>query len=118
MNLHVVVEKLSLEVCVGSERLNKEITGGYACDLLSYVMARAKEGNIWITIQSHMNIVAVAGLINLAGIIVTEGNRPDAPTLEKADAEGVPILLTSLTTYEVVGQLHALGIHDSVEGNG
>jgi DRTGG domain len=116
MNVQRVVEQLSLEVCAGSERLGKEVTGGYACDLLSYVMARAKEGDIWVTIQSHMNIVAVAGLINLAGIIVTEGSRPDAATLEKANAEGVAILLTSLTTYEVVGRLYELGVHDAGEG--
>jgi BioD-like phosphotransacetylase family protein len=76
-------------------------------------MAKGKEGDIWVTIQSHLNIVAVAALINLAGIVVTEGNRPDAATLEKANAEGIPILLTPLTTYEVVGRLYELGIHDA-----
>jgi predicted transcriptional regulator len=117
MKIQLVVERLSWEVCAGADGLDKEVTGGYACDLLSYVMARAKEGDIWVTIQSHLNIVAVATLINLAGIVVTEGNRPDAPTLEKANVEGIPILLTSLTTYEVVGQLYKLGIHSALVGN-
>jgi BioD-like phosphotransacetylase family protein len=115
MNLQEVVERLSLEVCSGSDMLDRNVTGGYACDLLSYVMARAKEGDVWVTIQSHMNIVAVASLISLAGIVVTEGNRPDALTLEKANTEGVPILLTSLTTYEVVGRLYELGIYGAGE---
>jgi DRTGG domain len=117
MNLQGVVEGLSLEVGAGADRLDREVSGGYACDLLSYVMARAKEGDIWVTIQGHMNIVAVASLINLAGIIVTEGNRPDVATLEKANAEGVSILLTSATTYEVVGKLYELGIHNAGEGS-
>jgi predicted transcriptional regulator len=113
MNLEAVVEELALEVCAGSDGLDREVTGGYVSDLLSYVMARGKEGDIWVTLQNHMNIVAVASLISLAGIVVTEGSRPDAPTLEKANAEGVPILLTSLTTYEVVGRLYEMGIHDA-----
>jgi BioD-like phosphotransacetylase family protein len=113
MKIQQVVERLSCEVSAGADRLDKEVTGGYACDLLSYVMAKGKEGDIWVTIQSHLNIVAVAALINLAGIVVTEGNRPDAATLEKANAEGIPILLTPLTTYEVVGRLYELGIHDA-----
>ncbi len=115
MNLQQVVERLSLEVAAGGDRLDNEVKGGYACDLLSYVMARAREGCVWVTVQSHMNIVAVASLINLAGIVVTEGNRPDEPTLEKANAEGVPILLTSQTTYAVVGRLYELGIRDAAE---
>jgi len=86
------------------------VTGGYVSDLLSYVMARAKEGNLWVTVQSHPNIVAVASLVNLAGIIITEGGRPDAGTVEKAEQEGVPILTTQLTSYEVAGRLWELGV--------
>jgi hypothetical protein len=115
MRLEEVVERLSLEVCVGSDKLDRNVTGGYACDLLSYVMARAKEGDIWVTIQNHLNIVAVASLIGLAGIVVTEGNRPEEPTLEKARTEDVPVFLTSLTTYDVVGRLYELGVHDAGE---
>jgi len=110
MKLEEVARHLSLEVCAAAARLGTEVTGGYVSDLLSYVMARAKEGNLWVTVQSHPNIVAVASLVNLAGIIITEGGRPDAGTVEKAEQEGVPILTTQLTSYEVAGRLWELGV--------
>ncbi len=110
MQLSEIAERLSLSVQTASEKLNMEVTGGYASDLLSCVMAKARQGNIWVTLQSHLNIVAVAALLQLAGIVVTEGMQPDAATLEKATEEGIPILTTSHTTYTVVSQLAQLGI--------
>jgi hypothetical protein len=99
-----------LEVCAAEQNLDTEVTGGYASDLLSYVMARAKEGDVWVTMQSHTNVVAVASLVNLAGVIVTEGARPEPAMLEKATLEEVPILATPLSTYVVVGKLYELGV--------
>ena len=93
-----------------AKALGTEVTGGYASDLLSCVMAKAQAGNVWVTIQGHPNIVAVASLLDLAGIIVAEGMSIDAATLEKAEEENIPILTTSLTTYTVVGELYKLGI--------
>jgi predicted transcriptional regulator len=110
MNLKEIAGQLSLEVCAGEEKLDSEVTGGYASDLLSYVMARAKEGNVWITMQSHVNVVAVASLVNLAGVIIAEGTKPEPATLEKANQEGIPVLATQLTTYAVAGKLYELGI--------
>jgi len=110
MKLQKIVEELSLSVQAAGNKLDTEITGGYASDLLSCVMAKARKGNVWVTLQSHLNIVAVAALLQLAGIVVTEGMSPDAATLDKANEEGIPILTTSATTFAVVGQLTALGI--------
>ena len=110
MNLSYIVDQLSLEVCAAEQKLDTEVTGGYASDLLSYVMARAKEGDVWVTMQSHVNVVAVASLVNLAGVIITEGTRPEPATLEKANQEGIPILATQLTTYDVVGRMYELGV--------
>ena len=110
MKLREISEQLSLEVCAAEGKLDTEVTGGYASDLLSYVMARAKEGDVWVTMQSHINVVAVASLVNLAGVIITEGTRPEPATLEKANQEGVPILATRLTTYAVAGKLYELGV--------
>jgi predicted transcriptional regulator len=110
MKLREVVSSLNLGVASASDALDREITGGYASDLLSCVMARAQEGNIWVTLQAHANIVAVASLLKLAGIIVTEGTRLEAATIEKADEEHIPILTTSLDTFTVVGKLATLGI--------
>lgn len=110
MKLQEISQQLSLEVQSAAGNLGKEVTGGYASDLLSCVMAKAQAGNVWVTIQGHPNIVAVASLLDLAGIIVAEGMSVDAATLEKAKEENVPILTTSLTTYTVVGELCQLGI--------
>lgn len=110
MDLGTVARELGLEVRTAGSNLGREVTGGYASDLLSCVMARAQPGNIWVTLQGHPNIVAVASLLNLAGIVVTEGVVPDPATLSRAEEEGVPILTTPLTTYTVVGKLFAMGI--------
>lgn len=110
MELGELGRLLSLEVQTAPEKLHVEVTGGYASDLLSCVMAQAQEGNVWVTLQAHSNIVAVASLLNLAGIIVTEGMDLDATTLEKANEMGIPILTTGLTTYSVVGRLFELGV--------
>jgi predicted transcriptional regulator len=110
MKLQKIVKELSLTVQAADDKLHTEVTGGYASDLLSCVMAKARKGNIWVTLQSHLNIVAVASLLQLAGIVVTEGMSPDAATLEKANEEGIPILTTPATAFTVVGRLAALGI--------
>ncbi|HIP96863.1 MAG TPA: serine kinase [Anaerolineae bacterium] len=110
MKLREVVTALDLGVAAAANVLDREITGGYASDLLSCVMARAQAGNVWVTLQSHTNIVAVASLLNLAGIIVTEGAPLDLATIEKADEKHIPILTTPLTTFTVVSRLAALGI--------
>jgi hypothetical protein len=110
MKLDDVVRQLDLEVRAAVGKLDADVTGGYACDLLSYVMAKAKAGDLWITVQGHPNIVAVGSLIGLAGIVVAEGAKVEPATLEKAEQEGVPILTSSLPTYAVAGRLWELGV--------
>ncbi len=110
MTVAEIAEKLSLSIQAAHDKLDTEVTGGYTSDLLSCVMAKARKGNIWVTLQSHLNIVAVASLKELAGIIVTEGMPLEASTLEKASEEGIPILTTPHTTFTIVGQLAQLGI--------
>ena len=110
MKLEELCRQLQLEVRAAPGKLDTEVTGGYASDLLSCVMAKAQTGNVWVTLQSHPNIVAVASLINLAGVIITEAMIPDPVTIEKAEEEGIPILTTDLTTFTVVGRLCNLGV--------
>ncbi len=105
-----IVEKLHLEAVSSADALDRPVAGGYASDLLSCVMKGAKKDDVWVTLQSHVNVVAVASLIGLAGVILTEGNRPDQEALSRAESEGVVLLLTPRTTYSVVGDLNALGI--------
>ncbi len=113
MKLREIVKELNLEVKTGDDRLNTEITGGYASDLLSDVMANAQKGNIWITLQIHQNIVAVATLKEIAGIILVNGRCPEEDTLQKAIQEKIPILVSKLSTFELVGSLYQLGINNA-----
>lgn len=110
MTLSEVARKLNLTVATSTGDLDAPVTGGYASDLLSCVMAKARKGNIWVTLQSHLNIVAVAALLQLAAIIVTEGMTPDEPTLQKANEEGIPILTTPVSSFTIVSWLTHLGI--------
>jgi predicted transcriptional regulator len=105
-----LVKSFELKIRAGKDRLHEEVTGGYASDLLSDVIAHSRKGNIWITIQTHPNIVAVATMKELSGIIVTGGREPDADTIQKAEEEGIPLLISPLFTFELVGRLYQIGI--------
>lgn len=105
-----LVEKLALEVRSGRESLANQVTGGYASDLLSDVMANTCEGDVWITLQIHHNIVTVASMKDLSGVILACGREPDEDTIEEAEAEKIPLLVSKLPTFELVGRLYNLGI--------
>lgn len=105
-----IVNSFGLKIKTGKNRLDEVVTGGYAGDLLSDVIAHSRKGSIWVTIQTHPNIVAVASMKELAGIILAGGREPDADTLKKAEEEEIPILVSPLFTYEVVGKLYQMGI--------
>lgn len=110
MRLKEIASELALAVRTAPEGLDVEVSGGYASDLLSRVTARAQKGNIWVTLQSHPNIVAVAVILDLAGIVVTEGREPELQTVKKANQEGVTILTTPHSTFTTVGKLAQLGV--------
>ena len=110
MNLIEIVEKLQLTVKTGTDLLDKEIKRGYVRDLMSDVMANANEGDLWVTLQIHQNIVAVAVMKSLGGIVLINGREPEAETVQKAEAEGLPILISDMPAFELVGKLFALGI--------
>lgn len=110
MTVAELVPALGLRVITGQSALQREVSGGYAADLLSCVMARARAGNVWVTLQAHANVVAVASLLGLAAVIVTEGLEPDQATRQKAEAEGVIMLSTPRTTFAVVAALARLGV--------
>jgi len=110
MNLAGLVEQLGLQAFTGREELKRAVSGGYVGDLLSDVMAHARQGNLWITIQAHPNIVAVAVFKQLAAIVLVNGREPAAETVQQAEKEGVPILGTPLSAFELVGKLYELGL--------
>ena len=87
---------------------DRVIEGGYAGDLLSWVMGRASEGDAWVTIMSNVNIVAVCTLADPACIVLSEGVRPDDETLRRANEQGVNILSTTLDTFDACVRIAAL----------
>ena len=113
MTLKDIVDELQLEVRSGADRLDNEITGGYVSDLLSDVLGHGREGNVWITLQIHQNIVAVAVTKNLSGIVLINGRTPEEDTLRKAEEEQIPILVSTMPAFEVAGRLYAMGISSS-----
>lgn len=110
MKLADLVDILDLDVRSARDHLDADVTGGYASDLLSDVIAHSREGNVWVTLQIHQNIVAVASMKELAGIILVGGRQPEEQTVEKAETEAIPILVSKLPTFELVGRLYNLGI--------
>jgi serine kinase of HPr protein (carbohydrate metabolism regulator) len=80
---------------------DNEITGGYCCDLLSYVIGRCKAGNAWITIMTNINVVAVAMLADVSCVIIPENNEIEQETVNKAEAQGIVILRTKMNAFEI-----------------
>ena len=117
MKLSRLVSELGLEVRSARGSLENEVTGGHASDLLSDVIGNSREGDIWITLQVHVNVVAVASMKELSGIILVNGREPDGDTIEKAEAEGIPVMVSGLPAFELVGRLYGLGLRGvSAEG--
>lgn len=108
MKVADIVEKLGLEICCGTAGINREIKGGYTSDLLSDVMGNAQEGNLWITLQTHKNVMAIASLKELAAIILVKGYKPEEDTIAESEAEGIPILSTTKQTFEITGEIYEL----------
>lgn len=113
MNLQQIIDQLQLTVLTDSQDFTNIVpAGGYSSDLLSCVMAGAKKGHLWITLQAHLNIVAVAALNEVAAIIITENAQPDAVSIAKANQQGVVLLSTPQSTYQINGKLWGLGIRN------
>ncbi len=97
-------------VTCAEEAKSRPVAGGYASDLLSDVMANSAKGDLWVTMQKHMNIVAVATLNDLAGIVLVNSREPEAATIDRARQEHIPIICTELQAFDVIGILYGLGV--------
>jgi predicted transcriptional regulator len=115
MNLSDLVKEFGLEVKTGASHLDSEVKSGYVSDLLSDVLAHADEGTLWVTLHIHQNIVAVALHKDLAGIILVQGRQPEKDTIAKAEEENIPILVSSLSAFELVGRLYKAGLRGAEE---
>lgn len=108
MKVSDLVERFGLKVFSGEAGLENEVSGGYVSDLLSDVMGNAAEGEVWITLQTHQNIMAIASLKDLAAVILVKGFEPEEDTTEHSNEEGIPVLGTDLDTFEIAGKLYDL----------
>ena len=89
---------------------DREILCGYVCDLLSWVMAHGEEGMAWVTVQTHLNVIAVAALADMACVVLPEDIVMEPESLEKAESEGLCVLSSPLTAFEICGRMAAQGV--------
>ncbi|MBR4506187.1 MAG: serine kinase [Bacteroidales bacterium] len=108
MKVRELVEKLNLKVLSGAEGLDRDIDGCYVSDLLSDVMGNAEMGNVWVTLQTHKNVMAIASLKELACVILVKNLEASEDTMEQSNEEGIPFLSTPMQTYETVGKIYQL----------
>lgn len=108
MKLIELIKILSLTVYSPTTVPDIEVKGGYTCDLLSDVMGSVNEGQIWITLQTHRNVAAIATLKDVAAVLLVKGLKPDQEMLDKALAEDIPILGTNENAFEISGKIYHL----------
>lgn len=109
MKVSELINKLGLKSIVPYDE-DCEIESGIVCDLLSFVMANAPENSVWVTIQTHVNTIAVATLAGIKMIVFVAGQKPDEETIKKAREEKIIITCTEDTAFNIVGKLYELGI--------
>jgi len=108
MKLSVLAEKLALKAV--TETFDKEITGVYISDMVSDVIANAKPGNLLVTVQIHNNVIAAANLVDIAGIVVTQGKLPTEDVRKMAEKAQIPIFSTDLSRWQVTTMLYEAGV--------
>ena len=108
MKVSELIEELHLQVISGEKGLDREIGGAYVSDLLSDVMGNARESQVWITLQVHQNVMAIASLKDLAAVILVKGLQPHKSTIQHSNEEQIPLLSTTDSTFELSGKLYEL----------
>lgn len=107
MTVKEIIEKLDLK-CLNEANLDADIKAAYSSDLLSDVMGNARSGQIWVTMQTHKNVTAIAALKDIPAIIIVRNGVPDEDMLAHAKEEDICILVSSEPTFEVCGKLYGL----------
>ncbi len=108
MNTQDLIEKVALRPLSKFEHRN--VDGVFVSDMLSDVMASAKSGNLWLTVQTHKSIVPAANLVDISAIIITSGKQVPQETIDLASRYDIAVLSTELPTFELVGKLYGLGL--------
>jgi len=110
MKVRELMELLDAKCLTNDTELDADISCGYSCDLLSWVLAHGKQGMAWCTVQTHVNVIAVSVLMEMACVILVEGVEPEEASLKKAIDEEMPILATDKTAYEVCVLMGQAGV--------
>lgn len=115
MKVSDLITLLDAENLTPSLSGDREISCGYACDLLSWVMAHGEEGMAWVTVQTHMNVIAVAVLADMACVIMPENINMEEESLRKAEEEGLSVLKSPLTAFAICGRMAKAGVPEKAE---
>ncbi len=110
MKLTEIIEQLHLSVLTDVDVSEQEVNGGYVSDMLSDVLANASPGDVWVTVQKHPNIIAIASMRDVTAIILVKGRQPAEEALEQANTQKLPVLGSDMNAFEIVGKLYQLGI--------
>lgn len=95
---------------LSAPEMERPLTCGYVCDLLSWVMARGQPGMAWVTVQTHLNVIAVASLHEMACVILPDGIVMEEEVLQKAREEGIAVVTSPLSAYHICGLLTGGGL--------
>lgn len=110
MKVKDIVNSNHLRIINNNCNLDNEISGIFACDLLSHVMGHAKEGNVLITVLNNINVLGVASLLDFSCVIFTHDTEVTEDVINKAKELEIPLLVTKQTTAEITINLHNLGV--------
>lgn len=110
MKVSELAEQLGLKIICGGAGLERALRGCYIGDLLSLAMSRVQKDNVWITIQTNINVAAVASLTEAGCVLLCDGFTPDENMLQRAELEEIAVLGSEKTAYELAGALTGLGI--------
>ncbi len=110
MTVSDLIKLIDGQALTGDAGLGNVVGSGLSCDLLSWVMSHGVAGMALITVQTHMNVVAVCALLDIACLVVTEGIAVPPDVVARAAQEGVAVLSTPRTAYDVCGAMMAAGI--------
>ncbi len=110
MVLETIVKRLSLKPLYENMKIDIEVNGVIVSDILSDVMAKSQKGDLWITSQTHVNVIAIIFFKGLSGAILPGGRQLENDASEKAIEKGIPVFMSGQTAFDLAGQLYGLGI--------
>lgn len=110
MKVRELARLLNARALTGEAGMDNEIQSGYCCDLLSWVMAHGGEGMAWVTVQTHMNVIAVAALHDMSCVVIPEDAAMEEEVCQKAAEEGVAVLSSDKNAFEISGMMYKGGV--------